>query len=181
MCRVTNHQTRLPRATSSLTLNASRDGASTTSLGNLFRCDTTLCVKNFLLISNLNLPCLSLKTHCPITIHPHKQPFPLLFIHFLQVLEGRNEVSPEPPLLQRYRLFGKVCKSCQTAFKLPLHGTEAPAELNTSNRTAFLCDTSKPLTQKFYTSVSQHWRNIWAFTTLFASETAHRHTGTQSY
>jgi len=29
MCRVTNHQTRLPRATSSLALNASRDGAST--------------------------------------------------------------------------------------------------------------------------------------------------------
>jgi len=33
MCRVTNHQTRLPRATSSLALNASRDGASTASLG----------------------------------------------------------------------------------------------------------------------------------------------------
>ena len=49
MCRVANHQTRLPRATSSLALNASRDGASTTSLGNLFQCVTTLCVKNFLL------------------------------------------------------------------------------------------------------------------------------------
>jgi len=36
MCRVTNQQTRLPRATSSLALNASRDGASTASLGNLF-------------------------------------------------------------------------------------------------------------------------------------------------
>jgi len=32
MCRVTNQQTRLPRATSSLALNASRDGAPTTSL-----------------------------------------------------------------------------------------------------------------------------------------------------
>ena len=52
MCRVVNHQTRLPRATSSLALNASRDGASTTSLGNLFQCVTTLCVKNFFLISN---------------------------------------------------------------------------------------------------------------------------------
>ena len=31
-----NLQTRLPRATSSLAFNASRDGASTTSLGNLF-------------------------------------------------------------------------------------------------------------------------------------------------
>ena len=33
--------------------------ASTTSLGNLFRCVTTLCVNNFFLISNLNLPRLS--------------------------------------------------------------------------------------------------------------------------
>jgi len=30
-CRVANQQTRLPRATSSLALNASRDGASTTT------------------------------------------------------------------------------------------------------------------------------------------------------
>jgi len=30
---------------------------------------------------------------CPITIHPHKQPFPLLFIHSLQVLESHNEKS----------------------------------------------------------------------------------------
>ena len=33
VCRVTNQQTRLPRATSSLASNASRDGASTASLG----------------------------------------------------------------------------------------------------------------------------------------------------
>jgi len=46
MCRVTNHQTTLPRATSSLALNASRDGASTASLGNLFQCVTTLWVIN---------------------------------------------------------------------------------------------------------------------------------------
>jgi len=36
MCRVPNQQPRLPRATSSLALNACRDGASTASLGNLF-------------------------------------------------------------------------------------------------------------------------------------------------
>ena len=44
MCRIVSHQTRLPRATSSLAFNASRDGASTTSLGNLFQCD---CMKKF--------------------------------------------------------------------------------------------------------------------------------------
>ena len=37
MCRVANQQTRLPRATSSLALNVSRDGASTASFGNLFQ------------------------------------------------------------------------------------------------------------------------------------------------
>ena len=40
--RVANHETRLPRATSSLASNASRDGASKTSLGNLFQCVTIL-------------------------------------------------------------------------------------------------------------------------------------------
>ena len=60
-CYVANQQTRLPRATSSLAFNASSNRASTTSLSNLFQCMTTLWVKNFLLISNVNLPCLSLK------------------------------------------------------------------------------------------------------------------------
>ena len=36
VCRVINQQPRLPRATSSLALNASTDEASTASLGNLF-------------------------------------------------------------------------------------------------------------------------------------------------
>ena len=45
----------------SLALNASKDGASTISLDNLFQCITTLWVKNLFLLSNLNLPCLSLK------------------------------------------------------------------------------------------------------------------------
>jgi len=45
MCRITNQQTRLPRATSSLVLIAFRDGASTASLGNLFQCVTALCVE----------------------------------------------------------------------------------------------------------------------------------------
>ena len=40
VCRVANHQTRLPRATSSLALNASRDGASTASLGNVWDAST---------------------------------------------------------------------------------------------------------------------------------------------
>ena len=52
---------RLLRAPSSLALHASRDGASTTSRGNLGQGLTTLIVKNFFLLSSLILPSLSLK------------------------------------------------------------------------------------------------------------------------
>jgi len=40
------------RACTSQVLKVSRDGASTTSLGNLFQCLTTLTVKNFFLTSS---------------------------------------------------------------------------------------------------------------------------------
>ena len=53
--------TRLPRAPSNLALNTSRDGASTPSLGSLFQHLSTVSVKNFLLISRLDLPSLNLK------------------------------------------------------------------------------------------------------------------------
>jgi len=56
------HQTRLLRAPSNLAFNTAREGAATASLGNLCQCLTTLRVKNFFLISNLNLPSFSLKT-----------------------------------------------------------------------------------------------------------------------
>ena len=59
---------RLPRALSSLALNVSRDGASTTTLGSLCQCLTTLTVKYFLCKSSLNLPSFSLK------------PFPLVLL-----------------------------------------------------------------------------------------------------
>ena len=59
------------KAPTSLTLNVSRDGSSTTSLGNLFYCFTTLMVKNFFLISSLNLPSFSLK---PFPLSCHNRP-----------------------------------------------------------------------------------------------------------
>jgi len=58
MSRDTFYKTRLLRAPSNLMLKVSRDGASTMSLGNLFQCFT---VKNFFIISSLNLPSISLK------------------------------------------------------------------------------------------------------------------------
>jgi len=59
--RDTANEIRVLRALSNLVLNVSRDGASTTSLGNPFQCFTTLIVKNFFLLSSPNLPCFSLK------------------------------------------------------------------------------------------------------------------------
>ena len=54
------NQTRLLRAPSNLALNASRDGASPTSLGSPSQCLTTLVVNNSFLTSSVNLPFFSL-------------------------------------------------------------------------------------------------------------------------
>ncbi|KAK4808555.1 hypothetical protein QYF61_009858 [Mycteria americana] len=86
----TGHLIRLLRALSNLTWNVSRDGASTTSLGNLFQCLTTLIVKNFFLKSSLNLPFLSLK---PLLLVLSQQAL-------LKLLEGFYKVSRQPSLLQ---------------------------------------------------------------------------------
>ena len=62
------NQTRLLRAPSNLAFIVSRDGAATTSLGNLGQGFTTLTVKNFFLISSLNLPSPSLKPLLPVLL-----------------------------------------------------------------------------------------------------------------
>ena len=56
---------------------------STTSLGNMFQCLTTLIVKSFFLIYNVNLPSFSLKlfiSPCPVTTDSAKEPVPFLLI-----------------------------------------------------------------------------------------------------
>ncbi|KAK4831170.1 hypothetical protein QYF61_015640 [Mycteria americana] len=92
---------KLLKAPSNLALNTSRDGASTASLGNLFQCLATLIVKNFFLISNLNLPSFSLKP-LPLVLSLQalvKSP-PPAFLYPFRVLEGCYKVSLEPSLLQ---------------------------------------------------------------------------------
>ncbi|KAK4832969.1 hypothetical protein QYF61_026795 [Mycteria americana] len=69
----------------SLSSKQARDGDSTTSLGSLFQCLTTLSVKKFFLISNLNLSLRNLR------------PFPLIVS--LVIVES-DKVSPQPPFLQ---------------------------------------------------------------------------------
>ena len=72
--------TRLPRTPSNLVWNASRDGASTASLGSLCQCLTALWVKNFFLTSNLNLPSFSLKPFpLVLSLSAHVQLVPFCF------------------------------------------------------------------------------------------------------
>ena len=89
----------LPR----LTLNVSRDEASTTSQSSLYWCSATLTAKYFFLISIQNLLSFS------------ANPFPLVWSQqtllkslspsFLwHSLKGRSQVSPEPSLLQAVQL-----------------------------------------------------------------------------
>ena len=54
--------TRLLKSPSSLALNASREGAFTTSLVNLFQCPNTLTAKNFFLISIVKYEALTVNT-----------------------------------------------------------------------------------------------------------------------
>ena len=57
------------RSLSSLALGVSRDGVSTTSLGNLCQCLTTLTITIFFLIFSPNLPSCSLKPS-PLVLSP---------------------------------------------------------------------------------------------------------------
>ena len=115
------NQTRLLRAPSSLALNVSRDGASTTSLGNLSQCFTTLTVKNFSLTSSLNLPSLSLKPL--LLVLPQqallKKIFPIFLICPFQVLEDCYKVSSQErcfsPLMGFVTLLWRVSASAFTA------------------------------------------------------------------
>jgi len=93
--RDTFQWTNLLQAPFHLALNTSREGAATASLGNLI-------VKNFFLISNLNLPSFQFKatTPCLITTGPSKKSLSSFCVGPLQVLEGCPKVSPEPSLLQ---------------------------------------------------------------------------------
>ena len=121
LCRVANQQPRLPRATSSLAWNACRDGASTPPWA-------TCSVRHHPLGEKLpphiqpKPPLSQLKTipPCPITIHPHKQPFPLLFVRSLQVLEGHNEVSLEERLPHSQTNTADLCDLQRSAAPYPI-------------------------------------------------------------
>jgi len=81
MSRDPFHQPRVLRAPSNLALGTAREGAATASLGNLGQGLTTLMVKNFFLISDVNLPSFSLEPFpLLLSLHSHvNSPSPALF------------------------------------------------------------------------------------------------------
>jgi len=96
---------KLLRAPSNLTLNTSNDGASTTSLGNLFQCPTTFIITNFFLMSHLNLLSFSLKPlRFSLSLHALVKSLSVFHISPLSILKGHNEVSLQPSLLQAEQL-----------------------------------------------------------------------------
>ena len=74
-------------------------GLSTISPGNLFQHLTTLTVKKFFLISNLNFFQFKAITPCPTTTCPRKKSLSSFLVRPLQLLKGCSKVSPQPSLL----------------------------------------------------------------------------------
>jgi len=64
------HQTRVLQAPSSLALSTAREGAATAPLGNLGQGLMTIRVKNFFLLSDLNLPLFQLEAITPCSVTP---------------------------------------------------------------------------------------------------------------
>ena len=128
--RDTSLQTRLLEAPPSLALNASREGAFTVSLGDLFQCLTTLTVKNFFLKSSLNLPSSSLK------------PF-----HLILLLHALLK-SPSPAFLQALFRYWKAI--IRFPWSLLLSRLKSPYSLNLSP----LGRCSSPLIMAFFWTCS---------------------------
>lgn len=83
-------------ATSSHFLNTSRSGDSTTSLESPFQCMTSLSVKKFLLVSNLNLVQLGVMEICCITTSNTADDSSAFFYLYLHV-GGSSQGLLRPP------------------------------------------------------------------------------------
>jgi len=106
---------------SNLALNTAREGAATASLGSLFQCFTTLTVKNFFLISNLNLPSFSLQPfplvchYAPfwkVPLHPSCRPLwpPGSLSVMLHVVAGESDSWDSQQVWRKPASVQRVCK-----------------------------------------------------------------------
>ena len=88
--------------TSKRFLNTSRDGDSTTSLGSLSQCLTTLSVKKVFpdIQPKLTLVQLQAISPHPVTCHQWEEINPALAVSTFQILEESKKVSPQPSFPQ---------------------------------------------------------------------------------
>jgi len=129
MGRDTFHQTRLLKAPSSLALNTAREGAARASLGNLCQGLTTLRVKNFVLVSNLNscsspvslVVAFSLQHHTAHELLP--SPIPLWFATLRKTQVSRVKPGDLKPWLcwcgPVAELFGSALSLCYQVHLAP--------------------------------------------------------------
>ena len=134
------HQTRLLKATSNLALSTPREGASTTSLGQLFQCLTALIGKNFFLISNLNLHSFSSKP-LPLALSRHalvKSPSPA-FSHVTFKYWKTSITSPCSLPFSRVNSPNSLSLSSQERCSIPLIIFVALLWTRSNKSTSFLC------------------------------------------
>jgi len=109
-------------------------------LGNLFQCVTTLCVKKFLLISNLNLPCLCLKpfplvlslstdinSHFPSSLYAPFKYWKATVRSPQSLLQAKQSQFPQPFLIEEVlqpsdHLSGPLLDPLQELHVLPVLG-----------------------------------------------------------
>jgi len=96
-----NHQPITTMPCLHIFFNTSRDGESITSLGSLFQCFTTLSVKKFFLISNLNLPWHNLRPLLLVLLLATWEKRPTPSSH---VVVDSDKVSSQLPFLQAKQL-----------------------------------------------------------------------------
>ena len=104
-----------PSTTSKWFLNTSGDGDSTTSMGSLFQCLTTLSVKKFFLLYNINLPQCNWKPF-PLILSPVRRDQPHSCCNHLSTWHGFT-FSSKSKSLKHYRQFSLKMPRMET--KLP--------------------------------------------------------------
>ena len=139
-------------ATSTLSFNTYRDGDSSTSLGSLFQCLSTLSEKKFFLTFNLNLPCHNLR------------PFPFV----LSLLPGRRgQLPPCHNLLSGY---------CREWWCLPWASSWWKRHVPVFPWQIAMWDVENSNTAQRFKDVHKksvsHWKNTCVCTSLFNSVNA---------
>ena len=138
MGKDTFHKIRLLKAPPNMTLNTTNNGASTTSLGNLFHCLATLIIKNIFLISKSTLFQFKTITLCPVFTGPGKSLSPS-FLEALLKYWNTATRSPLSLLSSRLNNANPLSRSSQEKCSSPLIISMALLWTPSNRSMPFLC------------------------------------------